>query len=180
MKEVKIEEALTYIEPGPVTLITTFDGKRADVMTITWTMAADFDRHIVITTGDWNYSFSALRKYGECVVCIPNAAMAETAVAIGMVSGRDTDKFQKFPITPLPAEKVRPPLIKECLACIECKVEEIIEKYGFVVLKVLKVWVNEDISDRRMLHAVGDGTFFADGEKFVLRNQMKEKLPPGL
>lgn len=40
--------------------------------------------------------------------------------------------------------------------------------------------INEEVEDRRLLHAVGDGIFFADGEKFNLRQDMLEKLPPRL
>lgn len=52
MKEVSIEHALTWIEPGPVTLITTNYGGRNNVMTVSWTMAIDFDGRMVITSGD--------------------------------------------------------------------------------------------------------------------------------
>lgn len=106
--------------------------------------------------------------------------MAETVVDIGMVSGEDTDKFRKFGLTALPAATVSAPLVKECLACLECEVENIVEPYGFVVMRVRRVWVNEEIADRRILHAVGDGTFCADGERFDLRKRMEAKLPPGL
>ena len=180
MKEVKIERALTYIEPGPVTLVTSFDGVRNNVMTISWTMAIDFDGHIVITTGGWNHSFSVIMETGECVVCIPPAEMAETVVDIGMVSGADIDKFSVFPVTALPAKTVKAPLIAECIACLECKVTDYIDDYGFIVLKVQRVVVNENAADTRMLHAVGDGTFVADGEKFNLRERMNAKLPPNL
>lgn len=180
MKEVATERALTFIEPGPVTLVTTFDGKRNNVMTISWTMAIDFDGHIVITTGSWNRSFGTMMRTGECVVCIPPAGMAEMVVGVGMVSGADEDKFARFGLTALPAKTVNAPLIAECLACLECKVEDYVEEYGFVVLKVTRVCVNEDAPDKRLLHAVGDGTFVADGEKYNLREQMKAKLPPNL
>lgn len=180
MKEVAIEKALTFIEPGPVTLVTTADGENKNVMTISWTMAIDFDQHIVLTTGRWNYSFDALMKTGECCVCIPPASMAKTVVDIGMVSGEDCDKFEKFNLTAVKGKTVKAPLIGECMACLECKVVDYIDKYGFFVLKVLRVSLNEDIEDRRILHAVGDGTFVADGEKINLREAMRGKLPPGL
>ena len=180
MREVAIERALTWVEPGPVTLVTTCDGKRNNIMTITWTMAKDFDQHIILATGPWNRSYGTLRATGECVVCIPPASLAETAVGIGMVSGADTDKIRKFGLTALPAKTVRAPLIAECLACLECVLEEEVEEYGLLVLKVRRVVENESPQDRRMLHAVGDGTFFADGERIVLREQMRGKLPPGL
>lgn len=180
MKEVKIEKALTYIEPGPVVLVTTSDGKKNNVMTISWTMAIDFDQHIAITTGDWNYSFGTLMKTGECVVCIPPASMVETVVRIGMVSGADTDKFGMFRLTPLPAKTVGAPLLDGCMACLECKVEDYIEKYGFVILRVTRVVENPDCPDKRILHAKGDGRFTADGETFDCRDLMAEKIPPGL
>lgn len=178
MKEVAVERALTFIEPGPVVLVTTADGDRKNVMIISWTMAIDFDQHIVLTTGSWNYSFNALMGTGECCICIPPASMAKTVVGIGMVSGEDTDKFEKFKLSAVKGKTVKAPLIGECIACLECKVVDYIEKYGFIVLKVLRVAVNEDVEDRRLLHAVGDGTFFADGEKINLREDMRAKLPP--
>lgn len=180
MKEVAVERALTYIEPGPVVLVTTSEGNRDNAMTISWTMAIDFDQHIVITTGGWNYSFGALMRTGECCVCIPPAEMARTVVGIGMVSGEDTDKFAQFGLTKVRAERVSAPLIGECMACLECRVVDYIEKYGFIVLKVLRVVENDEVADRRILHAVGDGMFFADGERINLREEMRGKLPPRL
>ena len=158
MQEVAVEKALTFIEPGPVVLVTTAEGAKQNVMTISWTMAIDFAQHIVLTAGGWNYSFDALMRTKECCVCIPPASMAKTVVGIGMVSGADTDKFEKFHLHPLPAQQVAAPLLEECIACLECK----------------------EVEDRRLLHAVGDGIFFADGEKFNLRQDMLEKLPPRL
>lgn len=180
MKEIKKEKALTFIEPGPVVLVTTYDGEKNNVMTISWTMAIDFAQHIVITTGPWNHSFETIMRTRECVVCIPNASMIETTVKIGMTSGTDTDKFKTFGLTALPAKYVQAPLIAECMACLECKVVDYIEKYGFIVLHVERVIKNEQSQDHRMFHAVGDGTFVIDGEKEEHRQLMAAKLPSGL
>ncbi len=180
MQEVAVEKALTFIEPGPVVLVTTADGDKKNVMTISWTMAIDFNQHVVLTTGNWNYSFGTLMRTRECCICIPPANMAKTVVGIGMVSGETTDKFEKFKLSAVKGKIVKAPLIGECMACLECRVVDYIEKYGFIVLKVLRVVVNEEVVDRRILHAVGDGTFFADGEKINLREDMTGKLPPFL
>lgn len=180
MKEAAIEKSLTYIEPGPVVLITTFDGKRNNVMTISWTMAIDFDQHIAITTGEWNHSFNTMMETGECAVCIPSAEMLDTVVKIGTVSGADIDKFEKFNLTPVPAQTVQAPLLEECIACLECKVTDYISKYGFVILKVTRVTESTKCKDKRMIHAKGDGTFIIDGHTENRRDLMIEKLPPGL
>lgn len=180
MEEVDIEKALTYIEPGPLVLVTTFDGRRNNVMTISWTMAIDFAQHIVLTTGPWNHSFTTLLETRECVVCIPPASMLETAVRIGMVSGADVDKFERFRLKALPAQTVKAPLVDGYIACLECKVTDYISRYGFIILEVTRVVENPDCTDRRIIHAKGDGTFTADGESFNCRELMLDKLPPGL
>ena len=62
MKQFKISKAFTLMESGPVVLVTTNDGKKDNIMTISWTMVLDFTPVFAITTGQWNYSFTALRK----------------------------------------------------------------------------------------------------------------------
>ena len=52
----------------------------------------------------------------------PTSAMVKTVDRCGTVSGRDVDKFAEFGLTPVPAEKVKPPLIAECPINIECRV----------------------------------------------------------
>lgn len=75
MKEAALSRALTWIEPGPVVLVTTH-GERDNVMTVSWTMAMDFAGHVALATGPWNHSYFALRRTGECALCIPPASMA--------------------------------------------------------------------------------------------------------
>ena len=180
LKKVKLEKALTFLEPGPLLLVTTFDGQKNNVMTISWSMPLDFAGRFVLCTGPWNYSFGALRKTKECVLCVPGPQLLKTAVQIGMVSGEDTDKFKKFHLTARPAPCVRAPLLEDCVACVECTVEKFLPSYGIFVLQAVEVWQNSSCADPRLVHAVGDGTFCADGEKLNFRRLMKEKLPPGL
>ena len=181
-KKGKIERSLLYIEPGPVVLVSSHDPDedKDNVMTISWTLALDFCQHIALCTGPWNYSFDIIMKTKECVVAIPPASMAETVVKIGDISGKDVDKFEKFDITKLEAEKVDAPLIEECVANLECKVIDFVKKYGLIILEVVNVWENQDIKDPKLFHAFGDGTFVTDGEKMNLRKLMKDKIPKGL
>ena len=177
-----IERALLFIEPGPVVLVTSYDPdtEKDNVMTISWTIALDFNQHIAICTGPWNYSFDIIKKTKECVIAIPPASMAQTVVKIGDVSGKDVDKFKKFKLTKLEAEDVDAPLIEECVANLECKVVDFVKKYGLIILEVVNVWENKDIKEPKFFHAFGDGTFVADGERMNLRKFMKDKIPEGL
>lgn len=120
MHPMQLSKAFTFIEPGPVVLVTTNDGVKNNIVTISWTMVLDFTPRFALTTGEWNYSFAALRKNRECVIAIPTVDMLDQVVGIGTCSGADTDKFAKFRLSPKQARFVSAPLIKECLANIEC------------------------------------------------------------
>lgn len=113
MKKLPLNKAFTLIEPGPVVLITTFDGQQPNIMTISWTLVVDFTPVFAITTGPWNHSFAALRKTKECVIAIPTVDLLDKVVGVGTCSGTDTDKFEKFKLTPLPASQVKAPLIDQ-------------------------------------------------------------------
>lgn len=180
MEELKLSRAFTLIEPGPVVLVTTHDGTRANIMTITWTMVMGFAPTFAITTGPWNHSYAALEDTRECVLSIPTVDMIDTVIGIGTCSGAETDKFATFGLTPIPGKHVRAPLIGECLANIECRVTDIVERHGIVVLDGLAAYVDTNRAERRTLHAVGDGTFVVDGDKIDRAEMMQSKLPSGL
>ena len=180
MRKLKLSKAFTLMEPGPVVLVTTHDGQKANIMTISWTMVLDFTPIFAITTGEWNYSFLALRKNKECVIAIPTVDMLDTVVGIGTCSGRDTDKFAKFKLTPVQGNVVKAPLIKECLANIECKVIDIVKKHNIVVLEAVAAYLDTTRKEKSMVHAVGDGTFIVDGRKIDRRKMMASKLPSGV
>lgn len=179
MRQLRLSKAFTLMESGPVVLVTTHDGEKNNIMTISWTMVMDFTPVFAITTGEWNYSFKALRKNRECVIAIPTVDMLDKVVGIGMCSGKDTDKFAKFKLTPVHGRAVKPPLIKECFANIECKVIDIVKKHNIVVLEAIAAYIDTARKEKRTVHAVGDGTFIVDGRKIDRRKMMASKIPPG-
>jgi flavin reductase (DIM6/NTAB) family NADH-FMN oxidoreductase RutF len=180
MRELKLSRAFTLIESGPVVLVTTHDGQKDNIMTISWTMVLDFTPAFAIATGEWNHSFAALRKNRECVIAIPTVDLLDKVVGIGTCSGADTDKFAKFRLTPVQGKVVRAPLIRQCLANIECKVVDIVKKHNIVVLQAVAACIDAARKERRTVHAVGDGTFIVDGRRIDRRKMMASKLPYGV
>lgn len=180
MRKLRMARAFTLLESGPVVLVTTNDGKKNNIMTISWTMVLDFTPQFAITTGEWNYSYAALRKTKECVIAIPTVDLLDKVVGIGTCSGATTDKFAKFKLTPVAGKHVNAPLIKECLANIECQVIDIVKKHNIIVLQAIAAYVDPLRKEKRMLHAVGDGTFIVDGRKLNRKKMMASKLPNGL
>lgn len=180
MESLPIGKAFTLMEPGPVVLVTTNDGQKDNVMTISWTMVLDFSAAFAITTGPWNYSYSALRDSKECVIAIPTVDLIDAVVGVGTCSGKDTDKFEKFGFTRVKAGQVRAPLIKDCVANIECRVVDIVDRHSIVVLEGVAAYFDSARKEKRTIHAVGDGTFVVDGRRIDRKEMMRSKLPGGL
>lgn len=180
MKKMQLSKAFTLMESGPVVLVTTNDGNRNNIMTISWTMVVDFTPLFAITTGPWNHSYAALRKNRECVISIPTVDLIDRVVGVGTCSGSDTDKFKKFGLTPEQGRHVRSPLIRECVANIECRVVDIVKKHNIVVLEGVAAYFDSSRKEKRTIHAVGDGTFIVDGRRLNRRKMMQSKLPEGV
>jgi flavin reductase (DIM6/NTAB) family NADH-FMN oxidoreductase RutF len=175
MQEMPAHKAYRLLEAGPIVLVTTSDGERPNIMTMGFHMVVQHAPPLIgCVIGPWDHSYEALTATGECVIAIPTVDLAKTVVDIGNCSGRTVDKFAKFGLTPLPARDVRAPLIGECLANIECRVEDasLVERYSLFILRAVRIWTDPDRKERRTLHHNGDGTFTVDGRTIDLRERM--------
>lgn len=174
MNELPLSKAYRFIEPGPVVLVTTANEEHANIMTMSWYMVMDFTPLIGCIIGPWDYSFTALRTTGECVIAIPTVDLASKVVEIGNCSGDEIDKFNVFGLTPMPAPKVKPPLVAECLVNLECLVADtsMVDKYNLFILEVVKAWTDSEREERRTIHHNGDGTFVVDGRTINLKEKM--------
>ena len=72
------------------------------------------------------HSYKLIKESGEFVINLTNEAMAFATDWCGVRSGRDDHKFSKMKLSPVKAEMLDAPMIKEAPLCIECKVKEII------------------------------------------------------
>ena len=179
MKRMQLSKAFTLLEPGPVVLVTTNDGVKNNIMTISWTMVVGFTPRFAITTGPWNYSYTALTKSKECAIAIPTVDLIDKVVGVGTCSGTDTDKFEKFRLTPFKGRHVEAPLIKECLANIECEVIDIVKKHNIVVLEGVAAYFDSPRKEKRTIHAIGDGTFVVDGRTLDRKKMMRMWIADG-
>jgi len=176
MKEFSLAKVYQLLEPGPVVLLTTADKGKINVMAMSWHMMVEFEPPLVaciVSSAD--YSFATLRATRECVIAIPALELAPILVQVGNTSGRDLDKFEAFGLTPLPAERVAPPLVAECFANLECKVTDtrLVNKYNLFVLEVLKAWFDPSQKTPKTIHHHGYGTFVVDGETIALKSKMR-------
>jgi flavin reductase (DIM6/NTAB) family NADH-FMN oxidoreductase RutF len=176
MQDLPLAKVYALIEPGPVVMVTTAHKGHPNVMTMSWHMMVEFEPPLIACVlSEANYSFAAFKATRECVIAIPDRSIAEKVVAVGNCSGADTDKFAAFGLTPLPAERVRAPLIKECFANLECKIADtrLLNKYNLVVLEVVKAWTDPKQKAPKTIHHHGYGTFVVDGETIKLKSRMR-------
>ena len=176
MKDMPLAKAYQLLEPGPVVLLTTAAGGKANVMTMSWHMMVDFEPPLVacvVSTGD--HSFAALRKSKECVIAIPSVEIADLVVKIGNCSGRDVDKFAAFGLAAKKAERVAAPLLPQCFANLECRVVEtrLVDKYNLFILEVVKAWIDPKRRNAKTIHHRGYGTFVVDGEVIKVKSRMR-------
>jgi flavin reductase (DIM6/NTAB) family NADH-FMN oxidoreductase RutF len=164
------------LEPGPVVLLTTAHAGCANVMTMSWLTMMDFEPPLVgCVVSDRNFSFGLLRASTQCVINIPQAKLARQVVGCGNCSGRRTDKFARFGLTPVPASKVAAPLIDECFANLESRVVDSrwAKRYCFFVLEVVKAWIDPAVTAPRTLHHRGRGEFMVAGRTIRLPSRVK-------
>ncbi len=175
-KSYPLPEVYRLLEPGPVVLITTFNGKCADIMTQSWHTMMEFEPPLVgCIVSNRNFSFDALKKTKECVINIPTAGLAKQVAGCGNTSGHNTDKFKRFHLTPVAASRVKAPLIKECYANIECRVVDarMADRYNFFVLEAIAAWIDPEKKSPKTLHHMGRGKFMVAGKTIQLKSKAK-------
>ena len=175
-KSFPLSEVYRLLEPGPVVMLTTARGGRANVMTQSWHTMIDFEPPLVgCVISDRNHTFGILKATKECVINIPTVELAAKVVGCGNTSGRTVDKFKTFRLTPVAAWRVQAPLIDECYANLECKVVDtrMTARYGLFILEVLKAWIDPTRKYPRTIHHRGRGVFMVAGKTIKLPSKMK-------
>ena len=95
------------------------------------------------------HSYDIIKKNMEFVINLTNEEMAYATDWCGVKSGRDFNKFAEMKLTPVKAEKVSAPIVKESPLCIECKVKEIIKlgSHDMFIAEVVNVQADSKYID---------------------------------
>ncbi len=119
----RVIEPNTTLYPVPVVLITT-GGDTPNVMTCNRIASCSAEPpRLAISVRPARYSHSLIQTSGEFVVNIPAPDHATLADYLGVVTGRQEDKFAIASLKLAPALKVKTPLLADCPVNIECVVE---------------------------------------------------------
>jgi flavin reductase (DIM6/NTAB) family NADH-FMN oxidoreductase RutF len=139
--------------PCPVVLVTCVgpDGK-PNIITLAWSgVVCSVPPMIGLGIRPERHSYSLIEGSAEFVVNIPTKDMLRAVDFCGLVSGRDVNKFSEAGLTPEHAEKVKPPLIKECPVNMECLLSEkiVLGSHDLFLGKIVRVHVDKRVLDKK-------------------------------
>jgi len=121
--DVDVSSALRLLHPKLTVLLTCVDKTgKTNIITIAWTMPVSRKPPLLaVSIAPGRLSRKMIDETKEFVVNIPTMNLVKETLFCGRRSGRDYDKFKETKLTPVPAKTVKPPIIKECIAHLECK-----------------------------------------------------------
>ena len=150
MSKVSLKPA-SALCPVPVILVTTADGvRKTNVLTLAWAgTVCSVPTMVGISVRPSRYSHELLKANGEFVVHIPTERLLWAADRCGTLSGRDGNKFDAAGLTPIPAQKVKAPLIAECPIAMECVVRQVIPvgSHDLFLGEIVALHADEDVLD---------------------------------
>jgi flavin reductase (DIM6/NTAB) family NADH-FMN oxidoreductase RutF len=121
--KVDLSTACRLLHPMHTVLVSCVGkGERPNIITLAWAMPTSIHPPLVaISIAPRRYSHLLIEKTKEFVVNIPTMDILKETLFCGRRSGKEYDKFKETSLTPLRARKVKPPIIKECVAHLECR-----------------------------------------------------------
>ncbi|MCL2134946.1 MAG: flavin reductase family protein [Candidatus Bathyarchaeota archaeon] len=137
---------------------------KPNIVTVAWAMPTSQKPPLIaISLAPERHSHSLIEASGEFIVNIPSIEMLQAVIACGTFSGRSFDKFKKANLTPIPGKRVKAPAILECLAHIECTVEDKFQTgdHTLFVGKIVETYADNgifaDSYDLKRVHMVYHG-----------------------
>ena len=187
MVNVDLAKAYRLLNHGPTILVTSCHGGRQNIMAAAWNVPLDFDPPKIIVVIDKNtYTRELIEASGTFAINVPCVAQIDTVQKVGSSSGRDlheTDKFAAFGLETFSAKEIDAPLLKGCVAWLECKIipePHNQNTYDLFIAEVVAAYADERVfsqnkdgqfrwhfegyDDLRTIHHVAGGSFFATGE----------------
>jgi flavin reductase (DIM6/NTAB) family NADH-FMN oxidoreductase RutF len=149
MAKIEIEpspNAYRLLNPGSVVLVTSGDGIRDNVFTLTWNMPIRKEPGMVaILSGKRHFSYPLMEKTGEFGINIPEASMLDAVFSCGSTSGYNVqDKFQRFGLTRMTSEIIKAPLVHEAFANLECRICQVVDMgaSSLLIAQILRAYAD--------------------------------------
>ena len=108
------------VQARPVVVITTKCDEKINGMSAAWVnRSSDQPFHAIIAVYKTHYSHDLIKKAGIYAINFLKEGQQHLAVHFGYQSGREVDKFRNVPFF---TEATGAPILKNCLAYLDCKI----------------------------------------------------------
>jgi len=148
---------------------------KSNIITLAWAMPTSINPPLVaISVAPPRYSHGLIEETQEFVVNIPTMEILRETLFCGRKSGSECDKFKETGLTPLPAKKVKPPIIKECVAHLECRLHSQFTTgdHTIFVGEIVEAYADKEaftdkynLKNARMIFHLGEDEFATLGTK---------------
>jgi flavin reductase (DIM6/NTAB) family NADH-FMN oxidoreductase RutF len=143
----------TMIYPLPAVMVSCgAEPSEYNIITVAWTGTICTDPAMCyISVRPSRHSYNIIRKNGEFVINLTTKPLTFVTDWCGVKSGKDHNKFKETGLTPVPASKIKAPLIKESPVNIECIVREIKElgSHHMFISEVVAINADEEYIDKK-------------------------------
>lgn len=181
-REIPLDKANRLLNIGGVVLITAKSGERDNVTPVAWNVPVSKEPALVaVAIAPERFIYKLIEESREFGINLPTLKILREVYFCGKNSGRDVDKFERTKLTREKAKFISAPLIKECIANIECKVENIYPAgdHNLIIGKVLRAVVeaklfedhlNVSLEEAKTIHHLGGSLFTIPGEIIDVKN----------
>ncbi len=124
---VPLPEAYRLVTPGVPVLVAS-KGRHYNLAPIAWNCPLDYEpvTKLLFVCDPAHQTARNVKETGEFAVCVPESADAPLIELCGSVSSPDIDKFERFSIASVKAEKIDVRVPDSAVAWIECKLIRVI------------------------------------------------------
>jgi flavin reductase (DIM6/NTAB) family NADH-FMN oxidoreductase RutF len=147
---------LSPLKSRPTTLIISRQIGKQNIIAVAWVAPQDFDPPKITIVIDKNtYTRERVEASGGFAINVPCLAQMDTLHIVGTSTGRDlkeSDKFALYHLHSFPAKETAAPLLKGCVAWLECKVipeRHCQDAYDLFVAEMVAAY-----ADKRVFHKV--------------------------
>lgn len=142
---------------------------KPNIITLAWVMPTSINPPLVaISVRPSRHSYRLIEETREFVVNIPTMDIVKETLFCGRRSGKNYDKFKETGLTSLPAKSVEAPIIKECVAHLECKLKQKFATGDHIIFigEVIKAYADKesfkeeyDIEKVKLVYHLGGSKF---------------------
>ncbi len=143
----------TMLIPLPAVMVSCVaEGFKPNIITISWIGIVNSEPPMLsISVKPNRHSHQIIKKSGEFVVNLTSESNVKMADFCGNKSGRKYDKFKEMNLTPIPAQKISCPIIKECPINLECRVTQsfVLGTHEMFIAEIVAMHIDEECLDAK-------------------------------